>query len=383
MFYKMRWSIFMGYFFVANLCLAQLTLPPSGNNQHTEITQHMGIVSVTVNYNSPNVHDDKGEDRRGKIWGKLVPYGYNNLYFGMSSEDNPSPWRAGANENTTIEFSHDVVIEGRKVDAGKYGVFMVPEKEGEWQLLLSNNSTSWGSYFFNNEDVVYTINVLPESSEYNEYLTYNFYNRELDNCLLKLEWEDLAVPMKIEVENIHELYVDNIRNELKNYAGFKYDAWAEAAMFCAEHKLNLEEALDWANHSIEGKWVGQKNYITLLAKSKVLMAMEKDEEASATLKEAVFHPTAVIFDVHGLGRKFIAMGKTDLAFDVFTWNAKAHPNQWPVNVGLMRGYSAKGDYKNALKYCKKAQKNVDPEDEINVENLKKCSQLLSEGKDIN
>lgn len=74
----------------------------------------MGLASVSVTYNSPNVMDDEGNDRSGKIWGDLVPYGYSNLYFGLSSQENPSPWRAGANENTTIEFSHDVVVQGKK-----------------------------------------------------------------------------------------------------------------------------------------------------------------------------------------------------------------------------------------------------------------------------
>ncbi len=157
-------------------------------------------------------------------------------------------------------------------------------------------------------------------------------------------------------------------------------SWAQAASFCADNKINLDEALEWANHAIEGKLVGQKNYLTYLTKARVLKALGKDAEAKTYFEKAVFHPTAVIFDVHGLGRKYISAGEVDLAFDIFQWNAKAHPNEWPVNVGLMRGYSAKGDYKTALKYCRKAQKNVDPEDELNTKSLKT---LLEQGKDLN
>lgn len=104
----------MAALLVSNIALCQITLPPSGNNQKSCITQYMGLASVSVTYNSPNVMDDEGNDRSGKIWGDLVPYGYSNLYFGLSSQENPSPWRAGANENTTIEFSHDVVVQGKK-----------------------------------------------------------------------------------------------------------------------------------------------------------------------------------------------------------------------------------------------------------------------------
>lgn len=148
-------------------------------------------------------------------------------------------------------------------------------------------------------------------------------------------------------------------------------------------KINLDEALEWADHAIDGKWIGQKNYQTLYTKAMVLWASGSKEEANTYFEKAITHPTAVIFDVHGMGRKHIAKGETDLAFDIFSWNAKAHPNQCPVNVGLMRGYSAKGDYKTALKYCKKAQKNIDPEDELNVKSLKKLQILLEQGKDVN
>lgn len=343
----------------------------------------MGLASVSVTYNSPDVMDDKGNDRSGKIWGDLVPYGYSNLYFGLSSQENPSPWRAGANENTTIEFSHDVVVQGKKIKAGKYGFFIATASEGEWEVILSNNSTSWGSYFYAPEDVAYKLAATPEDNEYTEFLTYEFTEKKLESCIVEMQWEKIALPIKIEIEDIYNLYIEQIRNELKNYAGFEYASWAQAASFCAEQKINLDEALEWANHAIDGKWVGQKNYTTYITKARVLKALGKDNDAKPYFEKAVFHPTAIIFDVHGLGRKYITAGDVDLAFDIFYWNAKAHPNQWPVNVGLMRGYSAKGDYKTALKYCKKAQKNVDLDDELNVKNLKKLQSLLEEGEDIN
>jgi len=142
--YKLSVAIIMAMFFTTTYSFAQLTMPPSGNNQKSVVTQYMGLTHVTVTYNSPDVHTEKGEDRTGKIWGEVVPYGYSNLYFGKSSKENPSPWRAGANQNTTIQFSHDMIVGGASVKAGIYGLFMVPA-EGEWEVLLSSNSTAWGS----------------------------------------------------------------------------------------------------------------------------------------------------------------------------------------------------------------------------------------------
>src|SRR6202142_2195839 len=87
----------------------RMTLPPSGNNQKASVTQYIGPVKVTIDYSSPAVHGPDGKDRRGQIWGKLVPYGLTDLGFGKGL---PAPWRAGANENTVFEVSDDVSIEG-------------------------------------------------------------------------------------------------------------------------------------------------------------------------------------------------------------------------------------------------------------------------------
>src|SRR5947208_8297309 len=69
------------------------------------VTQTVGISTVTVNYSRPSV---KGR----MIWDSLVPYGYNVQAFGAQ---HAAPWRAGANENTTIKFSHDAKVQGTSV----------------------------------------------------------------------------------------------------------------------------------------------------------------------------------------------------------------------------------------------------------------------------
>src|SRR5476651_2833216 len=82
-----------------------LTTTPSGGNKKAVVGERIGITDVTIHYDRPGV---KG--REGKIWGQLVPAGYVDQNFGSSKE---APWRAGANESTTIEFSTDVTIEGQ------------------------------------------------------------------------------------------------------------------------------------------------------------------------------------------------------------------------------------------------------------------------------
>jgi len=72
-------------FVFAGVAFAQfpgLTLPPSGNNQKAAVVQYIGPVRVTIDYSSPAVHGPDGKDRRGQIWGKLVPYGMSTVTFG-------------------------------------------------------------------------------------------------------------------------------------------------------------------------------------------------------------------------------------------------------------------------------------------------------------
>src|SRR5437763_10958839 len=103
--------------------LAQgITLPPSGGNQRQTVIQQIGPVKVSVEYSSPHVHSPQGDDRKGKIWGTLVPYGLTDLGFGTCKQ---CPWRGGANENTVLTTSHDIVGTGEKSPAGTYALFFI------------------------------------------------------------------------------------------------------------------------------------------------------------------------------------------------------------------------------------------------------------------
>src|SRR5689334_11808104 len=105
----------------SQLTLAQsISIPPSGDNQKSSVTQWIGPASITITYSSPDVHGLNGEDRKGHIWGELVHYGFIDQQYGTSKA---APWRAGANENTIITFSNDVVIGGKTLKAGTYGLF--------------------------------------------------------------------------------------------------------------------------------------------------------------------------------------------------------------------------------------------------------------------
>ncbi|MFZ2905669.1 MAG: DUF2911 domain-containing protein [Cyclobacteriaceae bacterium] len=339
------------------LATAQISQPPSGDNQKAQVTQWIGLAKVTINYSSPDVHGPNGEDRKGKIWGSVVHYGLIDQGYGTSKA---APWRAGANENTTISFSHNVKIGGQDVKAGTYGLFLLTAKEGSWTWILSKDANSWGSYYYNPELDVVRVQATPEESEYTEWLTYTFTDRQPSSTTVSLQWENKRISFRVDVPNINELYVSAIREELRGTtAGFRQDSYLTAAQFCAQHKVELEQGLQWAELAINDPFSGNKNFNSLSTKAQVLMAMGKEADAETVMDEAIKHPTANVSAVHQYARTLLNAGKKEKAMEVFKYNVKAHPeDKFTPNVGLARGYTALGDKKNAIKYWEAAIKNL-------------------------
>lgn len=356
-----------------------VTLPPSGDNNRNVITQYIGsLVSVTITYNSPNVTGPNGEDRKGKIWGELVPYGFVDQGFGTSKA---APWRAGSNQNTTITFSHDVLVQGKPLKAGTYGFFISPQQNAPWMLIFSKNYTSWGSFFYNENEDALRVTTMPKDAPYHEWLSYEFIDREQDSAVCALYWESKMIPFTIKVPNMVDLYVANFRNELRNSPGFGWQAWNDAANYCYVNKTNLEEALTWSDKAISMTFVGGRNFTSLQTKSEILGALGRTEESKRVLDSAISDPTATALQVHFYARGLQANGKKDEAIRIYQMNAKLHPNEWPVNWGLARAYSAQGDYKNALKYARLALPQAP--DEVNRTNIESGIKKLENKQDIN
>ena len=354
-----------------------VTLPPSGGNQKASVTQWIGLVRVDVTYSSPDITGPNGEDRKGKIWGELVPYGMTNFNFGTCG--NECPWRAGANENTIFSVSHDVKIEGKRLKAGKYGLHMVPGKK-QWTIIFSKNASSWGSYFYDAKEDALRVKVRPRAAPYTHWLTYGFTERKAKEATVSLRWDKLEVPISISVDDIEQLYVNTMRDELRSSPGFAYQSWQRAANYCLQNKVNLKEALSWAESAVGAPFIGQKNFQTLQTLAALQEANGKEKKAAATLKEALAHTTATPLVIHQYGRQLLGQKKSKRALEVFKLNAKKHPDAWPVHVGLMRGYSALGNYKQALRHAEKAVKQAP--DKLNRANLEKMVAKLKAGKPV-
>ena len=347
-----------------------LTVLPSGGNKKAIVAEQIGLTKVVIHYDRPGV---KG--REGKIWGQLVPVGFTDQGFGNSKA---APWRAGANENTTIEFSTDVKIEGRDLPAGKYGFFIAYDPN-ECTLIFSNNSTSWGSFYYQEKEDALRMKVKPVAADKSvEWLRYDFLNETENSATIALSWEKLVIPFKVEVDYV-KTQLASFRNELRTDKGFIWQSWNQAAQWCLQRNVNLNEALLWADSATSVNFGGDRSFQAASTKAQILEKLGRGNEADAIMKKML--PNASMFEVHQYGRTLISQKKPKEALEIFKMNFDKNPNQFTTLVGLVRGYSANGDYNTALKYANQSLPLApDPNNKNNVSTM---IDKLKAGKDVN
>lgn len=378
-----RISIFLILICIDYLVFSQeISRQPDGNCQKAEVSQWIGLVKITITYHSPSVRSPSGVDRKGHIWGELVRYGFFDDGHGPSKS---TPWRAGANESTAISFSHDLKIEGKDIKAGTYALFLDVEKEGSWNWIFSSQ-LGWGSYQYDPRNDVLRVPVNPEDGPYTECLTYGFDDRKTNSAIAFLRWENKQISFKIDVPNINQLYIDQIRKELLAWAGFGYENWRTAALICVRYKINLDEALTWADKAIYGGFrgvarSGKMEFSTLQAKALVLLALGRNAEADTVLDAAIHQPGTTSREISFYVNNLIERGIKTKAIEVAKYDQKIHADEkfWPY-LNLAKAYSSLSDKKNAIKNWELAIQNI-PEDQ--KESLPDFENELKRLKEIN
>lgn len=358
--------------FISILAFSQipLTVSPSGGNKKASISERIGLTDVTIHYDRPGV---KG--REGKIWGQLVHAGFIDQGFGSSKS---APWRAGSNENTTFEFSTPVKIEGQSLPAGKYGFFIAYDPN-ECTLIFSKNSTSWGSYFYSDKEDALRVKVKPSALDKSvEWLKYEFINETEYSATVALQWEKLMIPFKIEVDYVNA-QLESFRKELRTEKGFIWESWNQAAAWCVQHNVNLDEALLWANSATSGNFGGDRSFTAWGTKAQILEKLNRAAEADSIMKKTTAF--ANMNEIHQYGRQLLQQKKNKEALDIFKTNFQKNPNQFTTLMGLVRGYSANGEYKNALKYANQALALAP--DTNNKNNVSTMIEKLKAGQDAN
>jgi hypothetical protein len=224
-----------------------------------EVSQRIGLTDIDIRYHRPQVNGRK-------IWGDVVPYG--------------KVWRTGANVNTTITFSDPVMIDGHPLDRGTYGFHAIPTA-GEWTLIFSKNSTSWGSFTYDPSEDALRVQVKPEPAPMHEAMTFDIDHLHPDSAVVALEWENLRVPFEVGVDT-HAIAQAALRRQLRGQVRFMWMSWDDAANYLLREKLSLDDALAYANKSIEV----EDRFDNELTKAKVLAALNRPADADAALRRA-------------------------------------------------------------------------------------------------
>lgn len=344
-------------FMLGIINISAQNLPQVQASPHAKVFQEVGLSDITIDYHRPAV---KGRE----IWGKLVPYGMTNLGFGTAKE---SPWRAGANENTTITFTDNVKINGNDLPAGTYGLHMIVTDK-DWTIIFSKTNTAWGSFFYDPKFDALRITVTPEKSDFHEWLAYDFENLTPSSADIYMKWENLKVKFTaaFDVDNV---VLDRYRKFLIGGGGFNALNYQQAAAYCIARKINLDEASKWIDHSIELQQTGSN----LLTKSRLLRLNGNKSEADELVKKAMAIATEPELNIYGY-TLLLQDNDVDAAIDIFKMNVEKHPDSWNVYDSLAEALGRKGEKENAEKYYKlalgKCPDNQKDRIQMAIENLK-------------
>lgn len=323
---------------VATVAQAQTSIPLPEQSQRASVSQRIALTDVSISYHRPLVQGRK-------IWGGVVGLG--------------EIWRAGANENTTITLSDPVLVEGKPVPRGTYGLFMLPAADG-WQLVLSKNASSWGTYNYDKAEDLLRVPLKTRAAEMHEALTYEFTDVQPDAATVVLEWEKLAVPFRVQVAK--ETTLANVRNGMRSGAQFYWEAGTEAANWALQEKLALDEALKWVDKSIKA----EERFDNLITKADVLDALKKPE-AAATRAKAMSLASAQ--QLYYSGRNLQGLKRPAEAFAVFKEVARRFPEHGLAHMGLAREAVSRKDFATATKELTAASKVAPAEDKPRVEQL--------------
>ncbi|MDN5210999.1 DUF2911 domain-containing protein [Fulvivirgaceae bacterium BMA12] len=337
---------------------AQTITTPRVASPAAEVSQTVGISKVTINYSRPSV---KGRE----IWGKLVPYGFNNLGFGTSKA---APWRAGANENTIITFSHDAKIDGKEVPAGSYGYHVAVMENGEATIILSKNYSSWGSFFYDEKEDLLRVNVTTEEIPMTETLTFDFLQNSKNSTIAVLDWDKKRFPMTISFDT-DDIVLANAKDQLRGVTGFGWQGPLSAANYCMQNNINHEQALKWVDKSIKAN----KNFQNVFVKASLLQQTGEKGNGMVMMDEAA--QLANIGQLNFLGYQMLMKHKNyDKAIEYFKLNVKNNPEDANVYDSLGEAYKVSGQNKLAIKSLKKSL-SLDPPANVKANSIKLLKEL--------
>jgi tetratricopeptide (TPR) repeat protein len=251
---------------------------------------------------------------------------------------------------------------------------MIPNPDS-WTVIFSKTNTGWGSYSYKQDEDALRVNVKPRPlAEMKEALEFEFEDLKPESTAVVLKWEKLGVPFTVSIKDSDQT-LQNIRAQLKGRGQFTWQALDEGAQFCLTRKINLDEALRWADASIQN----EERFDNLSTKADILKALNRPDDAKAVWNHALEIATAV--QLYSYGRRLQFEKKGAEAMDIFQAVAKRFPQTVSGHLAQARIKSAAGDFAGAAAEAMEAQ-NAAPTD-AQKQSIKALIDRLQSKQDIN
>lgn len=307
-------------------------------SQSRTTSANIGNCDITIKYHSPNVNGRK-------IFGGIVPYNF--VVEGMEY-----PWRAGSNQRTTIEFSHDVKINGIPLAAGNYG-FLALVNEDKWTLIFSSGK-SWGAFNYTSENDVLRVDITPEKIAFQEWLSYNFLHPKAEEVHVQLHWANTSASFHVSTNAIENALMDLKNKEDKSAADYQ-----DLAQRLMENN-SLEEALNNIEISKplietyeEQAYRDAYTFNYEILKGKILHKMGEENEGQALIQAALSHATG--FDVYYYALNlYTREAKHQEAKTILIEQIERNPENFQNHFAFGEYYLKENDQENATAHFKKA-----------------------------
>jgi hypothetical protein len=219
------------------------------------VSQVVGLADVKIEYSRPSL---KG---RKMIGGSLVPFG--------------QLWRTGANAIPKLTLSQDVMIEGKSVPAGSYGIFTIPNP-AKWTIVITKNANQWGTYNYKQEEDLLRFEVpATKLLKKLEHFTISMDDFTPESARVKIAWENTGVKFSIK-HDAHQSIMKEIDAKM-SMAEIKPDTYYDAANYYFSKNLDLNKALSWADKVVEN----DKQYWTYHLRAKIASKLGKCDIAMA------------------------------------------------------------------------------------------------------
>ncbi len=238
---------------------AQIKTPAASPS--ASVTQEIGLAKATIEYSRPSLKNRK------MIGGELVPFG--------------KIWRTGANKIPNLIFDQDVMIDGKNVPAGTYGLATIPN-EKEWTIVITKNAKQWGVYEYKESEDLMRFKVKSEKTKLKEeHFTMGFSDFISTSANIFITWENTTLKFKVS-QNPEAAIMAEIK-EKTSAAEVNTDTYYGAANYYFENGKDLKQAFEWANKMIEK----EKAYWTLAVRAKIAQKLGNCAVAKADATEGI------------------------------------------------------------------------------------------------